>query len=52
MYAVLVGIAAFGILTVDLNFKPPAKELLKDMRSIFKNLELSVFLIVTLMSGN
>ncbi|KAK4026589.1 hypothetical protein OUZ56_015594 [Daphnia magna] len=51
LYAILVGSAALGVLTVDLDFRPPAKELLKDIKSILKNLELVVFFIVIFTSG-
>jgi Na+/melibiose symporter-like transporter len=46
-----VGSAAFGVLTVDLDFRPPAKELLKDIKSILANVELLVFFIVIFCSG-
>lgn len=46
-----MGTAALGMLTVDLDFKPPAKELLKDIKSIFRNLELVVFFLVIFSSG-
>ena len=46
-----MGSAAFGVLTVDLDFRPPAKELLKDIKSILANVELLVFFIVIFCSG-
>ena len=51
LYAVLISIAAVGVLMVDLDFKPPAKNLLKDIRSLLKNAELVVFFVVVLLSG-
>lgn len=47
----MICIAAVGVLMVDLDFKPPAKELMKDIRSLFKNVELVVFFVVVLLSG-
>lgn len=51
LYALLISIAAIGVLMVDLDFKPPAKNLLKDIRSLLKNVELDVFFMVVLLSG-
>ena len=44
--------AAVGVLFIDLEFKPPNTNLLRDIKSLIKNVELDAFLIVSLMSGN
>ena len=46
-----MGSAAFGVLTVDLDFRPPAKELLKDIKSVLANVELLVFFVVIFFSS-
>ena len=51
LFAGLFGIAAFGMLTIDLNSKPPAKKLTSDVISLLKNAELDVLLVVSLISG-
>ena len=51
MYAVMVGIAAAVVLCVSLDFKPPAKSLIKDIKVVLKNVELDVFFLVHFMSG-
>jgi hypothetical protein len=51
LYAVLVTIAAIGVLFVNLEFKSPNTNLLKDIKSLLKIVELNVFFIVVFMSG-
>ena len=46
-----MGSAAFGVLTVDLDFRPPAKELLKDIKSVLANVEVLVFFVVIFFSS-
>jgi len=42
---------SIGILFVDLNFKQPNTNLLRDLRSLLKNVQLVVFFVVALFSG-
>jgi hypothetical protein len=51
LFAGLFGIAAVGMLTIDLNFKPPAEKLMKNVISLLKNVELDVLLAVCVASG-
>ncbi|EFX61912.1 hypothetical protein DAPPUDRAFT_302678 [Daphnia pulex] len=51
LFAGLFGIAAVGMLTIDLNFKPPAEKLMKNLISLLKNVELDVLLSVCVASG-
>ena len=51
LYAGICGVAALGMLTIDLNFKPPAQNLMKNVISLFKNVELDVLLVVSLIGG-
>jgi hypothetical protein len=39
------------MLTIDLNFKPPAEKLMKNVISLLKNIELDVLLAVCVASG-
>jgi hypothetical protein len=39
------------MLTIDLNFKPPAEKLMKNVISLLKNVELDVLLAVCFISG-
>lgn len=52
LFAGLFGVAAIGMLTVHLDFKLPAKRLLKDVGSLLKNVELDMLLVVAFVSGN
>lgn len=51
LFAGLFGVAAIGMLTVHLDFKLPAKRLLKDVGSLLKNVELDMLLVVAFVSG-
>ena len=51
LYAGMTIVAAFLVLTIDLKFKLPTQELLKDLRQVLKNLELVVFFVVHFLSG-
>ncbi|XP_046451303.1 uncharacterized protein LOC124199517 isoform X3 [Daphnia pulex] len=51
LFAGLFGIAAVGMLTIDLNFKPPAEKLVKNVISLLKIVELDVLLAVSFISG-
>ncbi|EFX88451.1 hypothetical protein DAPPUDRAFT_311258 [Daphnia pulex] len=51
LFAGLFGTAAVGMLTIDLNFKPPAEKLMKNVISLLKNVELDVLLAVCIISG-
>lgn len=51
LFAGLFGIAAVVMMTVDLHFKPSAKELLNDLKSVLKNLELTILFVITFISG-
>jgi hypothetical protein len=39
------------MLTINLNFKPPAKNLLKILKSLLKNVELDLLLFIAYISG-
>jgi len=52
LYGIFTGIAAIVVLGVNLEFKPPAKNLFRDVWVILKNAELVVFFLINLMSGN
>ncbi len=51
LFAGLFGTAAIGMLTINLDFKPPANELFKDVKSLFRNIELDVLLVISLIAG-
>ena len=51
LYAGLVAILAVGILGIDLNFKAPNSNLLRDVKILLKNAELVAFILVVFMSG-
>ena len=51
LYGVLLAIAAIGVLFVNLEFKSPNTNLLKDIKSLLKIVELNVFFFVIFMSG-
>jgi hypothetical protein len=49
---VFFGVATIGImLTIDLNFKPPAKNLIKDVKSLLKNFKLDLLFFMAFASG-
>ena len=52
LFAGLFGTAAVGMLTINLDFKRPAENLLSDVKSLLKNVELDLLLIVAFVSGN
>ena len=51
LYIGLMTVAAVCVLFVDLNFKAPNMKILKDIKTLLKNIELDVFFIVVFMSG-
>lgn len=51
MFASLFGIAAVGMLTINLDFKRPAENLLSDVSTLLKNIELDILLVVAFVSG-
>lgn len=51
LYGLLTGVAALMVLGVNLDFKPPAENLLKDVKILIKNIELVVFFFINFMSG-
>jgi len=51
LYYVFVAIAAVVVLFVDLEFKLPNTNLLRDIKTLIKNVELDALLIVSMMSG-
>ena len=51
LYAGFFGVATIGMLTIDLNFKPPAKNLIKDVKSLLKNFELDLLFFMAFASG-
>jgi hypothetical protein len=52
LYAGFFGVATIGImLTIDLNFKSPAKNLIKDVKSLLKNFELDLLFFMAFASG-
>ena len=51
MYGVLTGVAAVMVLGIDLDFKPPAENLLKDIKILIRNVELVIFFVINFMSG-
>ncbi|XP_057367699.1 uncharacterized protein LOC130688706 [Daphnia carinata] len=51
LFAVLFGIASLGMLTIDLKFKPPAENVVKDVKSLLKNIELDALLVTALILG-
>ena len=51
LYAGLVAILAVGILGIDLNFKSPNSNLLRDVKILLKNVELVALILVVFMSG-
>lgn len=44
--------AALGLLTIDLKFKLPAENVVKDVKSLLKNIELDALLVIALILGN
>ena len=51
LYAGFFGVGTIGMLTIDLNFKPPAKNLIKDVKSLLKNFELDLLFFMAFASG-
>ena len=51
IYALLITIAIIVVPFIDLNFKRPNVDLLKDFKSVLKNIELLAFLIIVFTSG-
>ena len=51
LYGVLTGVAAVMVLGIDLDFKPPAENLLKDIKILIRNVELVIFFVINFMSG-
>lgn len=51
LFGLFIGIAVVVMLGVDLDFKPPAKNLFKDLKFLAKNLELMMFFFANFMSG-
>ncbi|XP_057367450.1 uncharacterized protein LOC130688483 [Daphnia carinata] len=51
LFAALFGIASLGMLTIDLKFKPPAENVIKDVKSLFQNIELDALLVIALVFG-
>ncbi|KAI9562762.1 hypothetical protein GHT06_010216 [Daphnia sinensis] len=51
LFAGLFGVAAMGTLTIDLKFKPPAENVVKDVKSLLKNIELDALLVIALVLG-
>lgn len=39
------------MLTINLNFKPPAQNLIKDVKSLLQNVELDLLLFIAYISG-
>ena len=52
LYFGLKIISAIIILKVDLDFKKPSKHVVKDFKSLLKQGEIVVFIIVIFISGN
>jgi len=51
LFAGLFGIASLGMLTINLDFKSPAENLLSDVTTLLKNIELDLLLVVAFVSG-
>ena len=51
MYGALIGLSAFLVLFINLDFKPPAKNLYKDVTTLLRNAELMMLFFMNLMSG-
>jgi len=51
LYGMLTGMAALMVLGINLDFKPPAENLIKDLKILIKNVELVVFFFINFMSG-
>ena len=51
MYGLLITIAIIVVPYVDLHFKKPNTNLLKDLKSLLKNIEVIAFLIIVFVSG-
>jgi hypothetical protein len=51
LFGALLAVGSTGILFVDLDFKQPNTNLLRDLKSLLKNVELVVFFVVALFSG-
>ncbi len=51
MYAAMIWCAAIVISMVNLEFKPPTKELMKNLKIVLKNVELDTLFLVNFMAG-
>ncbi|KAK4025501.1 hypothetical protein OUZ56_014565 [Daphnia magna] len=51
LFGSLFGMAALGLLTIDLKFKLPAENVVKDVKSLLKNIELDALLVIALILG-